>query len=684
MTAAIKDAAHVVDVATVMRLLPARPRLLALGEPTHGEDVLLDLRNDLFRQLVEQERYQTIAIESDCMMGLVVDDYVTSGTGTLDEVMERGFSHGFGASAANRELVRWMREYNDGRPVSERLRFAGFDGPLEITGAASPRQALTALHGYLAAHVDADLLPCAAETLDRLLGADDRWTNPAAMMDPSRSVGQSAEARELRLLADDLVALLAAQTPHLVTVTSREDWHRARLHGRTATGLLRYHFWMADTSPSRLTRLVGLRDQMMADNLRAIAERGPALVYAHNGHLQRDESTMRMGDLPLEWWSAGAIVSAHLGEGYAFLATALGTIRHQGVDTPPPDTVEGLLYALPEDRCVVDAPGWPPPSATRGPPPACPRITATSHWTRPTWPSTTGSCSSGTSRRASAPPAGSAGSRSAGDVRQCQPDVVPAGAGGGASPRGTRSAEAPSTPAARDRASWTHQASGGGPASRCSRSASSGSRSMRRATSQSQTGRAKSCRRPCGQATAGCPPARGRRRRRQLVPGPAGGVELLAGHQQVDVAIRPPAGRRVEPGHRPAATVVTSAAAAVAPAIRISSRRERSRPPAPGSRRPAPRSRSRARAPSRAASGSGRVARTPIRVPCAVSDAPAAHSRRSSDSVHVEGRPKPEHRGHARQYRPGGPGPAQRSTRPSGAEYRPGARGCRHPCGIYP
>jgi len=51
-----------------------------------------------------------------------VDDDVTSGTDTLDEVMERGFSHGFGGSAANRELVRWMRADNDGRPASERLR----------------------------------------------------------------------------------------------------------------------------------------------------------------------------------------------------------------------------------------------------------------------------------------------------------------------------------------------------------------------------------------------------------------------------------------------------------------------------------------------------------------------------------------------------------------------------------
>jgi erythromycin esterase-like protein len=355
MTTGIKDIAHVVDAATVTGLLPARPRLLALGEPTHGEDVLLDLRNDLFRQLVEQEHYRTIAIESDCMMGLVVDDYVTSGTGTLDEVMERGFSHGFGASAANRDLVRWMRAYNDGRPGSERLRFAGFDGPLEITGAASPRQALTALHAYLTAWADADLLPCAADTLHRLLGADDRWTNLAAMMDPSQSVGQTPEAKQLRLLADDLVTLLDAQTPQLIAATSRDDWDRARLYGRTATGLLRYHFWMADTSPGRMARLLALRDSMMAANLLAIAERGPALVYAHNGHLQRNKSRMRMGDLPLEWWSAGAIVSAHLTDGYAFLATALGTIRHHGVDAPPPDTIEGLLYALPEDRYVVDA-----------------------------------------------------------------------------------------------------------------------------------------------------------------------------------------------------------------------------------------------------------------------------------------------------------------------------------------
>jgi erythromycin esterase-like protein len=315
--------------------------ILALGEPTHGEEVLLQLRNDFFRQRVEQDGYRTIALESDCLMGLLVDDYVTTGTGDLDDVMKYGFSHEWGAFPGNRELVRWMRAYNESRARAEQVRFAGFDGPLEITHAASPRPALTALHEYLGVGTD---------ELDRLLGADERWTNPAVMRDPSQSVGQTADAQQLRLIADDLAALLYARTPEL------KDLDRGRLYARTATGLLRYHARMADPSPSRLEGLLTARDSMMAANLLALAERGPTLVSAHNSHLQRPQSTMRMGGARQRWWSAGAIAGAHLGDRYAFLATAVGTIRHQGVDTPPPDTIEGILYALPEERIVIDAP----------------------------------------------------------------------------------------------------------------------------------------------------------------------------------------------------------------------------------------------------------------------------------------------------------------------------------------
>ncbi|WP_327107039.1 erythromycin esterase family protein [Nonomuraea glycinis] len=339
----INDTARPLDgagVSAFLRSLPERPLLLGLGEARHFVEELGEVRNEIFRHLVEHEGYRSFAIESDCLMGLVVDDYVRTGAGTLDDAMDRGFSHSFGAFPANRELVRWMRAYNDEH--DEKVRFFGFDGPLEYW-AASPRQALTGLYAFLEGP-----LPCTRETLDTLLGADEQWSNEAAAMDPSQSIGRTADAQRLRLIADDLVALLDTQAPRL----GAEDRERAALYGRTATGLLRYHYWMADASPARWGRLSALRDAIMAANLRALAEHGPALVFAGNLHLQRNKSLMSFGDQTLEWWGAGAITGTYLGDRYAFLASALGTV---GDDTPSPDTVEGLLATLPWDRALIDA-----------------------------------------------------------------------------------------------------------------------------------------------------------------------------------------------------------------------------------------------------------------------------------------------------------------------------------------
>lgn len=338
----IKDTARPLDgagVSAFLRSLPAKPLLLGLGEARHFVAELGELRNEIFRHLVEHEGYRSFVIESDCLMGLLVDDYIATGAGTLDDVMARGFSHDFGTSPANRELVRWMRAYNEEH--DEKLRFFGFDGPLEYW-AASPRQALTGLYALLDGP-----LPCASETLDTLLGPDDRWSNEAAAMDPAQSIGRSAEARQLRVIADDLVALLDTQLPRL----SAQDRERAALYARTAVGLLRYHYGMADTSPARWSRLSALRDAMMAANLTAIAEHGPALVFSSNLHLQRNMSVMPLGDQRLEWWGAGAIAATRLGDRYAFLASAFGTV---GDDTPSPDTVEGILSTLPWDHALID------------------------------------------------------------------------------------------------------------------------------------------------------------------------------------------------------------------------------------------------------------------------------------------------------------------------------------------
>jgi len=362
----LRRAARPFSPSAVTDLLPPGTRLLALGEPTHGVEAFLDLRNELFRHLVTEHGYRSIAVESDCLAALDVDAYVDAcadagvggagGEPELAGVVREGFSHGFGEFAGNRELVRWIREFNlrlgEGE---ERLRFYGADGPLEMAGAAAPGPSLVRLRDFLAAHLPAELVLPERE-LRELCGADERWTEPAAAFEPERSVGRSPEAGQLRLIADELVTLLAAYEPQFAAEADPEEHWRAQLAARTATGLLRYHAAMADTGPDRFNSLMRHRALMMADNLEAItrreARRGPTLVFAHNRHLQREAAHIPLGTHELRWWTTGSLLATRLGESYAFIATTFG--HRVPDDHPAPDTFEGHLATLPDPRTVLD------------------------------------------------------------------------------------------------------------------------------------------------------------------------------------------------------------------------------------------------------------------------------------------------------------------------------------------
>jgi erythromycin esterase-like protein len=349
--------------APLASLLAARaspPDLLALGEPTHWEPAFPVLRNRMLALLVGHG-VRSIAIESDAVAALAVDAFVRGEGGTLDGVMGEGFSHGFGRLDANRELVTWLRAHNDGVPPAERVAFHGFDAPLEMESAPSPRPYLQHLHDYLTRHLGPGaLLHRGAELHDRL-GDDARWSDPAAVMDPARSAGASADAAALRVAADDLLTALTAGAPALVAASSPADWRRAELHGRAALGLLRYHAQAAAAvaPAARIARLSQVRDALMAEHLLAISarerHRGPTLVFAHNLHLQRHASTWRDGDVEMVWHGAGAIVATLLRDRYVFVAGSLGAGGRPRLAPPAPGTFEGALSAAGDGPALLPA-----------------------------------------------------------------------------------------------------------------------------------------------------------------------------------------------------------------------------------------------------------------------------------------------------------------------------------------
>lgn len=317
-----------VAVDRVIASLGDSVELLGFGEALHGGKDILILRNRLFQRLVEGHGYSAIAIESSFPRAHIVNEYVTDrGPASYEAVQDIGFSHGFGKLDANRGLVEWMRGYNADPTHSVKLQFYGFDSPTEMTGTDSPGQALHFVLDYLAS-VDGASGREYSERIDSLLGNDSDWENPAAMMDPTKSIGLSAEAMQLRIETEELISELRVRRPELVAKSDESSYLEAVQHASVARQLLNYHAELARQSSKRVVRLLGIRDALMADNLAYMVSRergqGKVFAFAHNSHLQRGKSQWQLGTDLLTWWPVGSYLNEMLGQHYAVIGSAVG------------------------------------------------------------------------------------------------------------------------------------------------------------------------------------------------------------------------------------------------------------------------------------------------------------------------------------------------------------------------
>ena len=324
--------------------------LLGFGEALHGGKDILILRNRLFQHLVEVYGYSAIAIESSFPRAHIVNEYVSGrGLKSYEDVQDIGFSHGFGRLDANRELVEWMRGYNADPSHQVKLQFYGFDSPTEMTGTDSPRQVLHFVLDYLAS-IDSASGQEYRQRIDSLLGHDSDWENPAAMMDPTKSVGSSTEAMQLRIETEELISELRVRRPELVTKSDESSYLEAIQYASVARQLLNYHAALARQSSKRVVTLLGIRDALMADNLEYMVSRergrGKVFAFAHNSHLQRGESQWQLGSDLLTWWPVGSYLNEIFGRRYVIIGSAVGVSDVNGISQPEASTLEARLTSV--------------------------------------------------------------------------------------------------------------------------------------------------------------------------------------------------------------------------------------------------------------------------------------------------------------------------------------------------
>jgi erythromycin esterase-like protein len=219
-----------------------------------------------------------------------------------------------------------------------------------MTGTDSPSHVLHFALDYLTS-IDNSSGQKRRQRIDSLLGSDADWENPAAMMDPTKSVGLSPAANTLRIETEDLITELQIRRPELVTASGSDRYWQALQHALVARQLLNYHAGLARASDKRVMELLGIRDAMMADILAYIVsrehERGKVLAFAQNGHLQRGKIEWQLGPHLNIWWSAGAHLAEIFGARYVIIGSGLGVSEANGIDQPEAGTLEALLTSSP-------------------------------------------------------------------------------------------------------------------------------------------------------------------------------------------------------------------------------------------------------------------------------------------------------------------------------------------------
>lgn len=122
--------------------MPA-PRVISLGEPTHGDETFLTVRNDIVSWSADDLGLAAVVLETSAETSRHLDEYVCGEADDLDHALEAGFSHGFGRFPGNRDLLTRLRSINRARETHDRIRCVGIDADMELTAEdfASPERA---------------------------------------------------------------------------------------------------------------------------------------------------------------------------------------------------------------------------------------------------------------------------------------------------------------------------------------------------------------------------------------------------------------------------------------------------------------------------------------------------------------------------------------------------------------
>ncbi len=97
-------------------------KIVGMGEATHGTSEFFKMKHRFFEFLVEEMGYRVFAMECNGGAGQVINDYILKGDSNMEDSLPALYR-----TEEVKNMIKWMKEYNDDPSHKEKIKFYGFD-----------------------------------------------------------------------------------------------------------------------------------------------------------------------------------------------------------------------------------------------------------------------------------------------------------------------------------------------------------------------------------------------------------------------------------------------------------------------------------------------------------------------------------------------------------------------------
>ena len=341
-----------------LRPLIGDARIVSLGEATHGTREFFQLKHRMIEYCVSQLGFTMIGFEAEYGATLAVNDYVLNGKGNAVDVVA-----GMGFWTWDTEevvaLVEWVRAWNIAN--ARKVKFYGFDMQSSPASGMHLLAYLERVAPYLAAVCEQNIAPLASA-----YAADDLRLMSTIVRDQAAS--------QLATVLD----AFTTQRADWISRTSETEWHLARQSAIVLDQFVRIN--AMDNESLSWAKSWRFRDQCMAANVRSLLDAegldaeghgAKAVLWAHNGHVQRSPSVFFK---VIELTNMGSHLHTMFGNemvvfGFAFnqgsfqAVDETGKLRDHTVPPAPEGFVDAALAATGLPLLAIDLANIPPDGA---------------------------------------------------------------------------------------------------------------------------------------------------------------------------------------------------------------------------------------------------------------------------------------------------------------------------------